>query len=273
MPETPYLTIDLDRVRANFLALQGALPAARIRYAVKANPAEPILRLLAGMGADFDVASVGEVDSCVSAGIEGARLAFGNTIKKPAAVTRAFTRGVRRFAFDTEHDVAMLAEHAPGVSVECRVAPAFPSSVTPFGHKFGCAPKEAVALLNRARQLGLEPDGVSFHVGSQQLDPTAWELGISSAAKIFDAFPDLKTINIGGGFPLPYAAGATSLEVIADAIGTALSRYFGSQRTELVLEPGRAIVGSAGTIESEVVSVRTGTDGRRWVYLDIGRYG
>ena len=68
-------------------------------------------------------------------------------------------------------------------------APPFPSSVTPFGHKFGCAPKEAVALLNRARQLGLAPDGVSFHVGSQQLDPTAWDLGIRCAAEIFDEFP------------------------------------------------------------------------------------
>ncbi|MDT5138496.1 MAG: hypothetical protein QOD58_2758 [Mycobacterium sp.] len=273
MPETPYLTIDLDRVRANFRALQGALPMARIRYAVKANPAQPILRLLAADGADFDVASAGEVDSCVSVGIEGARLAFGNTIKKPAATARAYARGVRRFTFDTEHDVAMLAERAPGVCVECRVTPAFPSSVTPFGHKFGCAPKEAVALLNRARQLGLAPDGVSFHVGSQQLDPTAWDLGIRRAAEIFDEFPGLKTINVGGGFPLAYAAGAPTLEVVTDTIMSALSRYFGSQTPQLVLEPGRVIVGSAGTIETEVVSMRTGTDGRRWVYLDIGRYG
>ena len=71
MPETPYLTIDLGRVRTNFHTLQAALPDARIRYAVKANPAEPILRLLATEGAAFDVASVGEIDACASAGIDG----------------------------------------------------------------------------------------------------------------------------------------------------------------------------------------------------------
>ena len=273
MPETPYLTIDLDRVRDNFRTLQNALPNARIRYAVKANPAGPILRLLAAEGAGFDVASVGEVDACASAGVEGARLAFGNTIKKPAALARSYARGVRRFAFDTEHDVAAIAEHAPGSGVECRIAPVFPSSVTPFGHKFGCAPAAAVGLLTSARQLGLVAEGVCFHVGSQQLDPSAWDLGIRSAAAVFDVVEGLATINIGGGFPLPYTSDAPGLEAIADVILSALDRYFGSQTTQLVLEPGRAIVGTAGTIDCEVASVRTGTDGRRWVYLDIGRYG
>lgn len=271
MPETPYLRIDLDRVADNFRSLRAALPDAEIRYAVKANPAEPVLRLLAAAGAAFDVASIGEVDLCLSAGVDGARLAYGNTIKKPSAVAAAYARGVRRFAFDTEHGLAVLAEHAPGASVECRIAPPFPASVTPFGHKFGCSGDEAVGLLSRARSAGLVPVGVSFHVGSQQQDPTAWDLGIRCAATIFDAVGDLSTLNIGGGFPLPYADGAPSLELIVETITAALARHFGS--CALVVEPGRAIVGSAGTIEAEVVSVRAGTDGRRWVYLDVGRYG
>ncbi|OBK18247.1 alanine racemase [Mycobacterium asiaticum] len=273
MPETPYLTIDLDRVRGNFGTLQAALPGARIRYAVKANPAAPILRLLADEGAEFDVASVGEVNTCVAVGIEGRRLTFGNTIKKPTAVLHSYGAGVRRFAFDTAHDLAVLAEHAPGAAVECRVAPLFPPSITPFGHKFGCTPEEAATLLSRARELGLAPEGVSFHVGSQQLDPDAWNIGIRCAATVAEIFGELPTINVGGGFPLPYAGDAPAIEVIADTITSALDRYFGSRAPQLVLEPGRAIVGSAGRIECEVVSVRTGTDGRRWVYLDIGRYG
>lgn len=273
MPETPYLRIDLDRVRGNFHTLRAALPSARIRYAVKANPAQPVLRLLADEGAEFDVASVGEVGACAAVGIDGRRLTFGNTVKKPAAVLRAHGFGVRRFVFDTAHDVTVLAEHAPGAGVECRVAPLFPASVTPFGHKFGCTPGEALELLHQARQLGLRPEGVCFHVGSQQLDPSAWELGIRTAAEIFGVFGELTTLNVGGGFPLPYAVGAPSLTVVADTITLALDRYFGSRPPQLVIEPGRVIVGSAGTIECEVVSVRTGTDGNRWVYLDIGRYG
>jgi diaminopimelate decarboxylase/spermidine synthase len=273
VPETPYLRIDLGRVRTNFQTLHSVLPNARIRYAVKANPAEPILRLLAAEGAEFDVASVGEIDACDSAGIDGRLLTFGNTVKKPSWVAQACSRGVQRFTFDTEHGMTTVAEHAAGSVVECRIAPAFPSSVTPFGHKFGCAPAEAAELLNRARRLGLRPEGVCFHVGSQQLDPAAWELGIRCAVPIFDALGDLTTINVGGGFPIEYAAGAPGLDAVADAIMAALTRHFGTSPPQLVAEPGRVIVGSAGTIGCEVVSVRTGTDGRRWVYLDIGRYG
>jgi diaminopimelate decarboxylase/spermidine synthase len=273
VPESPYLTIDLTRVGANFQKLRTALPDAQIRYAVKANPAEPILRLLAAEGATFDVASVGEIDACDSAGIDPLLLTFGNTIKKPSAMAAAYSRGVRRFTFDTEQGVTAIAEHAGAASVECRIAPPFPSSVTPFGHKFGCAPGEAERLLNRARQLGLRPEGLCFHVGSQQLDPSAWELGIRCAAPIFDALGDLTTINVGGGFPIAYTTGAPALETVTDAIVSALTRHFGANPPQLVVEPGRAIVGSAGTIRCEVVSVRAGTDGRRWVYLDIGRYG
>jgi diaminopimelate decarboxylase/spermidine synthase len=273
VPGTPYLTIDLDRVRENFRKLRAALPEARIRYAVKANPAAPVLRLLAAEGAEFDVASVGEIDACAATGIAGRLLTFGNTVKKPLAIARAHSLGVHRFALDTDDGVVAIAGHAPGAGVECRIAPAFPSSVTPFGHKFGCAPADAAALLERARTSGLRPEGLCFHVGSQQLDPAAWELGLRCAAPIFDALGDLTTINVGGGFPLGYATGAPDVEVVAGAIMSALAHHFGANPPQLVVEPGRVIVGSAGTIGCEVVSVRTGTDGRRWVYLDIGRYG
>jgi diaminopimelate decarboxylase/spermidine synthase len=273
VPETPYLSIDLDRVRSNFRALRAALPDAQIRYAVKANPAEQILRLLAAEGCAFDAASVGEIDTCAAAGIDGRLLTFGNPIQKPGDIARAYGCGVRRFAFDTEQAMTAIAEHAPGAAVECRIAPGFPSSVTPFGHKFGCAPQTAAGLLKSAQRLGLRPEGVCFHVGSQQLDPAAWELGIESAARIFDEVGALSTINVGGGYPLGYAGGAPDLDVIAVAITSALTRCFGAQLPQLAVEPGRVLVGSAGTISCQVVSVRVGTDARRWVYLDIGRYG
>jgi diaminopimelate decarboxylase/spermidine synthase len=277
VPATPYLTIDLDRVGENLRRLRAALPGAEVRYAVKANPSEPILRLLSAEGAAFDVASVGEVDACAAAGIDGRLMTYGNTIKKTAEVAGAHARGVRRFAFDTKDGLqtigTAIAAQGGAAAVECRIAPSFPSSVTPFGHKFGCAPGEAVGLLDRARRFGLTPEGLCFHVGSQQLDPAAWELGIRCAAPIFDAVGDLTTINVGGGFPVAYATDVAPLETIADTIVSSLTRHFGATPPQLVVEPGRLLVGSAGTIACEVVAVRSGTDGRRWVYLDIGRYG
>lgn len=272
MPSRPYLTIDLETVRNNVLGLRAALPTAEIRYAVKANPAEPILRLLASLDCTFDVASVGEIDLCAAAGADGTLMTFGNPLKKPANVAYAYSVGVRRFTFDTADGLAAIAENAPGSSVECRIAPAFPSSVTPFGHKFGCAPEDAIALLTQARRLGLHADGVAFHVGSQQLDPGAWEIGIRCARGIFDAVPGLATLNLGGGIPVSYDSHAPHVGVVGDAIAGALRRHF-PVLPQLVIEPGRAIVGSAGRLSCEVVAVRQGTDGRRWVYLDIGRYG
>jgi len=272
VPGRPYLTIDLATVRRNVAALRGALPAAEIRYAVKANPAEPILRLLAGLDCAFDVASVGEVSLCAAAGIDGALMTFGNPLKKPAEIAHAFARGVRRFTFDTAAGLAAIAENAPGSSVECRIAPTFPSSVTPFGHKFGCAPADAAGLLRQAARSGLRADGVAFHVGSQQLDADAWEIGIRCARDIFEAVPGLTTLNLGGGIPISYDAPVPGVAIVGGAIADALGRHFPAL-PHVVIEPGRAVVGSAGTLSSEVVSVRTGTDGRRWVYLDIGRYG
>jgi diaminopimelate decarboxylase len=273
VPATPYLTIDLGRVRENFHALRAALPGAEIRYAVKANPAGPILRLLAGEGAAFDVASPGEIDATTAFHIEGHRLTFGNPIKKASDVAYAYSSGVRRFVVDTEDGVRTIAEQAPGSGVECRVALPFPPSVTPFGDKFGCAPADAARLLSQARQRGLRPEGLAFHVGSQQRDPGAWELGIRCAAEIFETADQLTAINVGGGFPIGYTADAPGIDVIAEVIVSALRRHFGSSPPQLVVEPGRAIVGSAGTLRCEVVSVRADADGRRWVYLDVGRYG
>jgi diaminopimelate decarboxylase len=273
VPGTPVLMIDLTVVRDNFRALRVALPQASIRYAVKANPAHPILRLLAAEGAEFDVASVGEVDACAVAGVSGSALTFGNTVKKASDVAYAYARGLRRFTFDTDEGLSAIAEHAPGCGVECRIAPAFPPSVTPFGHKFGCAPVDAVRLLKRATDLGLRADGLSFHVGSQQLDPRVWQLGVDCAATIFDRAGQLTTLNVGGGFPASYLTGAPGIDVIADTLDAALTRNFGGKRPRLTIEPGRVIVATAGSIRCEVVAVRRGTDGRRWVYLDVGRYG
>ena len=270
VPGRPYLTIDLATVRRNVAALRSALPAAEVRYAVKANPAEPILRQLAGLDCTYDVASVGEIDLCAAAGIDGALMTFGNPLKKPAEVAYAFARGVRKFTFDTAAGLQAIAANAPGSSVECRIAPTFPSSVTPFGHKFGCAPDDAADLLARASQLGVRADGVAFHVGSQQLDPGAWEIGIRCARDIFDAAPGLSTLNLGGGIPISYDALAPDVGVVGDAIADALRRYF-PVLPHLVIEPGRAVVGSAGTLFCEVVAVRTGTDGVR--ELVLARWG
>src|ERR1700722_16472109 len=111
---TPCLVLDLDIVAQNFEALRRALPAAKIYYAVKANPAAPILSLLVEKGACFDAASLPEIEACLAAGARAEDISFGNTVKKPSAIAAAHAHGVPLFAFDSIEELEKIAVHAPG---------------------------------------------------------------------------------------------------------------------------------------------------------------
>jgi len=276
-PVTPCLVIDLDAVRANYRAIRSALPEAAVFYAVKANPAPEVVRALVAEGSSFDVASTGEIDLCLEQGAAPESLSYGNPIKKAADIAYAFSLGVRRFTFDSDGDLENLAEHAPGARVSCRFLVDAPQSGTPFGKKFGCAPDMAIRLLAKAADLGLAADGACFHVGSQHTDPAAWVSGIAEAGRIARALAECgvptRSLNLGGGFPTGYAEAAPPLDVHAAAIRAAVAAHFDTA-PELLIEPGRAVVATAGLIRTEVVLVsrKSDSDEHRWVYLDIGRY-
>jgi ornithine decarboxylase len=278
-PPTPCLVVDLDQVAANYRKLRTAMPDAVIYYAVKANPAPQILKRLVELGSSFDTASVNEIDMVLAAGAAPERISFGNTIKKSAAIEQAHQRGVRLFAFDSEAELEKIARAAPGARVFCRILTSGRGADWPLSRKFGCAPNMAIALLRRAGDLGLEPFGVSFHVGSQQRDPKQWDVAIRTAAAMFRALVeegiDLKMLNLGGGFPTRYRRNIPKLCAIGAAIRRSLSKHFGNHLPDLIVEPGRQMVGNAGVIQTEVVliSQKSADDPRRWVYLDIGKFG
>jgi ornithine decarboxylase len=278
-PETPCLVVDLDVVRQNYEALRKALPLASIYYAMKANPAPEILRLLVGLGSSFDAASIYEIEQVLAAGAPAERISFGNTIKKQADIGRAFSCGVRLYAFDSEAELDKLAAAAPGSKVFCRVVMSGEGADWPIGRKFGCEVDMARDLLVRAAGQGLEPYGVSFHIGSQQRDLGQWDIAIGKTAMLFSALNEagitLKMVNLGGGLPARYKSEAPSVDRHADAIMRAVTRHFGNDMPSLLIEPGRFMVGDAGIIQSEVVLVsRKGYDDDvRWVYLDIGKFG
>jgi ornithine decarboxylase len=271
---TPRLDLDLDLVRASYRSLASAFVDIELCYAVKANPHPAVLALLVAEGASFDLASVGELDACLLAGARPAAMSWGNPVKKASDVRAARAAGVHRFTTDSPADVDLLAREAPGARVCVRLAVGDDGSATPFAGKFGATEDEAVALLARAADAGLRAEGIGFHVGSQQRDTTAWERGVAAAARVATRRgPDAPTeLDVGGGFPTPHADGATpSPTQCADALRDALARHAPRWAPRLVAEPGRAVVAEAGVLRSEVVLV-TGRAGRRWVYLDVGRY-
>ena len=275
---TPCLVVDVDRVAENYHALRHALPLAQIYYAVKANPAAPVLRRLVELGSAFDAAGIEEVEACLAAGAAPGALSFGNTIKKASAIRRAHAAGVSLFAFDSTEELEKLARWAPGARVYCRVGVENGGADWPLSRKFGTTVEHARALMLRAGDLGLDPYGLSFHVGSQQTATTAYQLAIARVAMLFtdltEAGVRLRMMNLGGGFPIHYRNDVPEIDTFAQAIMGAMTRHFGNALPDMVIEPGRCIVGEAGVVSAEVVLVsRRGDDAVRWVYLDIGRFG
>ncbi|MFT7838124.1 type III PLP-dependent enzyme [Saccharothrix sp. BKS2] len=278
-PDTPCLVIDLPTVRERFTAIRAALPWVGIFYAVKANPAPEVVELLAAEGSCFDVASPAEIDLCLARGAAPASISYSNPIKKARDIAYAHERGVRLFVSDSEQDVRAIAAHAPGASVLLRILVDSKGSTYPFGKKFGCAPEMAADLLRLSRELELVPLGIAFHAGSQQLDPGGWDGAIADAAGVVlklraEGLP-LTTLNLGGGLPAGYLEQPPPLADYASAITASIRRHFGDFSPEVMIEPGRAVVAESGLLRSEVVLVsrKSSADERRWVFLDVGRYG
>ena len=278
-PEGPCLVVDLDVIAKNYHAFTRAMPDTRVFYAVKANPAPEILKLLACMGSCFDTASVAEIEMALAAGATPDRLSFGNTIKKERDIARAYLLGVTLFAVDSAEEVEKIARAAPGARVFCRILTDGAGAEWPLSRKFGCEPAMAVDVLLQAHRLGLKAHGMSFQVGSQQTLLEAWDTALGEAKAIFDRMQShgvtLAMVNLGGGFPTKYLKQVPGTGAYANAIHDALTRHFGNAIPETIIEPGRGMVGNAGVIKAEVVliSKKHANDNQRWVYLDIGKFG
>ncbi|WP_300298263.1 type III PLP-dependent enzyme [Ferrovibrio sp.] len=274
----PFLVVDVDIVEHNYRELRRLLPLAKVYYAIKANPAPDILRRLRSLGSSFDTASANEIEQCLSQGVTPDRISFGNTIKKKRDIAWAYAKGVRLYAFDSLCELEKLAEVAPGSQVFCRVLMQCEGAEWPLSRKFGCAPDMAADLLVKARELGLDPYGISFHVGSQQTDLSQWDKAVAQVAQMFtvlqQADVELRMVNLGGGFPARYRSDIPMLEAYAQAVSQAMTKHFGNNLPEMIIEPGRSLVGDAGVIQAEVVliSKKDYEEDRRWVYLDIGKF-
>jgi ornithine decarboxylase len=274
----PCLVVDLDVVRENYQNFAKALPDTKVYYAVKANPAPEILKLLAGLGCCFDVASIAETHAVLAAGATADRISYGNTIKKEREIAEAFQLGVTLFAIDCEAEVEKVARAAPESRVICRIHCDGSGAEWPLSRKFGCEPVYAADILELAHKKGLVPYGISFHVGSQQHNVEAWDRALASTAAIFRNCAErgisLAIVNLGGGFPARYVRKTPKLESYGKAIFKALRKHFGNNLPNTFVEPGRGLVGNAGIIEAEVVLIakRSPEDEVRWVYLDIGKF-
>lgn len=276
--QTPFVIIDLETVKQKYTEFTNTFNNIQVFYAIKCNPAVEIVNLLHNLGSSFDVASIEEVDLCLSLGVPASKLSWGSTIKKAELIKEAFNKGVNIFAFDSEEELIKIAQNAPASKVYCRIAVHNKNAMWPLAGKFGCSTEMAYNLLAEAKKLNLQPFGVSFHVGSQQIDPEPWVDAINSAGQIFSHLKqnfniDLEMLNIGGGYPAyGYTTPSLPLANYKQHIEEAIKTAFATPPKYIFAEPGRFIVADAGVIKSTVVLVskKDYNETSSWVYLDVG---
>lgn len=272
---TPYLVTDLDTVAARHAAFSAALPGVRAFYAMKCNPSPEILTTLAGRGASFEIASLGELRVLQRLGIDPAGVLYSNPVKPPAHIAEAYRAGLWRFSFDSPGELAKIAEHAPGAAVYVRLRVDDHDSVFPLSRKFGCDAGEAADLLSLARNLGLRPYGVTFHVGSQCGSPAAWRRAIGAAGRLMTELAGegirLGMLDLGGGFPARYVADVPSIEAIGAAITPALAELLPYVPELVAAEPGRYLVAESAVMAVGVIGRERRGD-ENWLFVEVGAY-
>jgi ornithine decarboxylase len=272
---TPYLLCDLTTVSRSFTELCAAVPSASVFYAMKCNSSPEVLRTLAELGSRFEVASIGELDALTALGIDAAEVLFSNPIKPPAAIAAAHAAGLWRFSFDSEGELRKLAQHAPGSGVYIRLRVDDSTSIFPLSRKFGCEAHQARALLLLARELGLRPYGVTFHVGSQCAATSTWRQAIAASGRLMhDLAKDgiyLEMLDLGGGFPARYGPDVPTIGQIGAVIEQALTDLLPYRPALIALEPGRHIVAESAVMVASVLG-REVRANENWVYLDVGAY-
>lgn len=272
--ETPFLILDGDRLRENAHRFKAAFPNGQVCFAVKANNDPTVLNIFHEEGLHFDVASWGEISQLKVMGVPASSMVFSAPTKVPRDIQRAYEYGVRRFSFDTRIELEKLAKWAPGARVIARVAVDNNGSHWPLERKFGIEPGQEVEHLVYARDLGLVPYGLTFHVGSQNKDPQAWARALERVAPIWNTLESLdihlEVIDTGGGFPVQFNEPVPGVEEIAAVILPAMDRLFGG-KAKLLVEPGRGLVGNAGIMAASVIN-RAQRGEREWLYLDVGAF-
>ena len=272
---TPFLAIDLGALANRFRRFQAVLPRVRPFYAVKCNSTPEVLRTAAAHGASFEIASLGELRVLQENGVDPAEVLYSNTVKPPAHIAGAAEAGVWRFAVDSEGELDKVARMAPGSAVYARVRVDDSGSVFPLSRKFGAEAHYARALLQQAHGLGLQPYGLTFHVGSQCVSTASWVQAIASMGRLMrQLLADgitIEMLDIGGGFPAAYDAPVPSIDQIGRVVNRALEELLPYQPTLLAAEPGRHMVAETAVMATTVLG-REERAGEDWLYVDVGAY-
>ncbi|NTV37205.1 MAG: type III PLP-dependent enzyme [Anaerolineaceae bacterium] len=271
---TPFVIMDTSDLRETCRQFRKAFPDAGIYFSMKANHDGEVLNTIHEEGIRFDVASRGEISILKRCNISSENIIFSAPTKRPEDIAFAFLEGVTTYSFDSLMEAQKIARYAPGSQVIIRIVVDNDGSEWPLEHKFGVEVAEAVTLMIEAKNMGLIPFGVTFHVGSQNRNLSAWYHAMQKADRVCKALADhgikLKTMDLGGGFPVQYGDYIPSLEEIAASIRQA-QKDLRMEDMQLYIEPGRGLVGGSGILVMTVINRASRATGE-WLYLDAGTF-
>lgn len=282
---TPLVVYDEATILAAARAYRSAAPDAQIVYGVKAFPNAAILRLLANEGLGADVSTLGELELALHAGLSGEQLIVHGNNKSEEELAAAARAGAAFVVVDSLDEV----ERAVAAGIErilVRVTPGVEADTHPSirtaheGSKFGLPPEQAMEAIERSRKAGLEVAGIHVHIGSQLLDTAA-------AMETVDWFGEFAArcrheigwtpavVDLGGGLGIQYVEGKappTIESFVAELTGRLdqVVRQKDLPRPQLILEPGRSLVGRAGLTLYEIGTVKQVSDEITYVAVDGG---
>src|SRR5208283_4254476 len=236
---TPVVVMDHDAIRRNYAAFRRRLPKVQAYYAVKANPAPEIIRTLYRAGASFDVASLPEF-LLVHENIQHLpakerqdfiwdKIIYANPIK-PQRTLEALDEYKPLLTYDNLDELRKIRRYAPHAGLVLRLRVPNTGSMVELSSKFGCDTGEAVDLILEAFRIGLVVEGLSFHVGSQCTNFENFVQALNMSAAVMQEAAsrghEIKILDIGGGFPVPYDERVKPLRLLARKINAEIDRLF-----------------------------------------------
>jgi ornithine decarboxylase len=270
--ETPFYVLDRNKLRQNCRNFKSAFGDIQVYFSVKANACPDLLKIFSEENINFDVASWGEIEVLLRLGVSPDRMIYSAPTKIPRDIQKAYEVGIRAFAFDSKIEIEKLAKFAPGSRVLTRLAVDNIGSDYPLERKFGASMENCAAWMPYAKQLGLQPWGLTFHVGSQNRRPDSWARAMRQVQPLWQELQskgfDIQVIDLGGGIPGEYCKEIPALSEIADEINKARRELF-PPTMRFFLEPGRGLPNNAGFLVTSVINRATRGD-KEWLYLDAG---
>jgi ornithine decarboxylase len=273
--KTPFLMVDLDIIKSNYHRIKKSINNVELFYAVKSNDNVKILDALKKEGSSFDVASLYELNTLLKLGVPPEKIICFHTIKSPEFLVALKKHNIEIMSYDSYDEVDKIAQYAPNSKVVLRIIVDNEGSDWPLTKKFGVAAAEAIDYLKYAREKGLNPIGITFHVGSQCHNKHNWTSALYVCADIWEQARkegmNLTFLSLGGGLPVKHIKPIPSIEEIGTSINTILQKRFINKYKDLkvTIEPGRGLVGDAGIMVTSIVG-KAKRDQENWVYTDAG---